>query len=245
MKKLLKSIFAPERSSNDRIARYIALGDSMSIDDYPGEGKGAASLLFKNVDHLYPEFSGKDLFSTHPAITFENLAQDGATTRDVLNEQLPALGKGSREKTILTLTAGGNDILGLQASAEEVLERLNAILDRLQEMFPDNLTIIGTIYDPTDGVGDLFGEEIREKEMKIAREINRGIRGFSTRNFVRVAEIHKHFLGHGGHCKDPSNPYFHPEDPSLWYVLTIEPNSRGAHEIRRLFWMALQREDEL
>lgn len=218
---------------------YIALGDSMSIDDYPGEGKGAASLLFRNQDHLYPEFRGKDLSALNPEIEFLNLAQDGATSRDVLQEQIPQIGKGSRDAVVITMTAGGNDILSLQSDAEEVMFRIRAILDRLKQILPQSLVILGTIYDPTDGVGDLFGEEIMEKEVRIAQEINHSLRNLAQPPAIRIAEIHKHFLGHGIHCKDPSNPYFHPEDPSLWYVLTIEPNSRGAHEIRTLFWKTL------
>ena len=216
----------------------------MSIDDYPGEGKGAASLLFRNQDHLYPDFRARDLYTLNPKMDFRNLAQDGATSRDVLHEQLPELGEGYRDRTLFTITAGGNDILSLQADSEEVLFRLRSILDRLQQLAPNSEIILGTIYDPTDGVGDLFGPEVLEKEARIAHEINRGIRSLARPPAVRVAEIHKHFLGHGIHCKDPSNRYFHPEDPSLWYVLTIEPNSRGAHEIRRLFWIALEPENE-
>ncbi|HSP06785.1 MAG TPA: SGNH/GDSL hydrolase family protein [Acidobacteriota bacterium] len=227
------------RQATDRFARYIALGDSMSIDDYPGEGKGAASLLYRNQDHLYPEYRQKDLCKFNREIDFLNLAQDGATSRDVLHEQLSELRDGSRDRTLLTLTAGGNDILSHQAESEEVLFRIRAILDRVRQIFPQSEIIVGTIYDPSDGAGDLFGKDILEKELQTAHAINDGIRALAQPPAIRVAEIHKHFLGHGVHCKDPSNPYFHPEDPSLWYVLTIEPNSRGAHEIRSLFWKTL------
>ncbi len=37
---------------------YVALGDSMSIDDYAGgAGRGAASLLYRNCDADFPERS--------------------------------------------------------------------------------------------------------------------------------------------------------------------------------------------
>ena len=235
-----EQIFRPEFPGAFR--SYIALGDSMSIDDYPGDGKGAATLLYRNLDHLYPEFHGKDLCSQNPDMEFLNLAQDGASSRDVLHEQLPKLNH-SGERTLLTVTAGGNDILSLQSSSEEVLFRLKAIVDRLQQLFPRGEILIGTIYDPSDGVGDLFGPDILENELRTVQEINHGIRALERNPYIRVVEIHKHFLGHGLHSKDPANPYFHPEDPSLWYVLTIEPNSRGAHEIRKLFWLTLQGSD--
>lgn len=238
--KLLKRWLGAGRSIG--FDRYIALGDSISIDDYPGEGKGAASLLYRNQDHLHPEFSGKDLYTLNPETAFSNLAVDGASSYDVLHDQLPRI-KGDSGKTLVTLTCGGNDILSHQSGAEEVLHRIDGIVKQIRQLFPSSLVILGTIYDPSDGDGDLFGTQILEKELKTAHEINDGIRRMGFAEQIRIAEIHKHFLGHGLHAKDPSHRYFHPEDPSLWYVLTIEPNSRGAHEIRRLFWLALNAQE--
>jgi lysophospholipase L1-like esterase len=234
---VLKSLF--QRKNARHFQRYVALGDSISTDDYPGEGKGAASLLYRNQDHLYPAFRGKDLLAFNHDVEFLSLARDGASSYDVLHDQLPQLGKGSRGRTLFTLTCGGNDILSHQAEPDEVMFRIGAVLDRLQQLFPNGEIVIGTIYDPTDGEGDLFEHEILEKELKMAHAINERIRRLSQPPQIRVAEIHHHFLGHGLHSKDPSNPYFHPEDPSLWYVLAIEPNSQGAHEIRKLFWKAI------
>jgi lysophospholipase L1-like esterase len=170
---------------------------------------------------------------------FVNLAKDGASTADILHDQMPQLEPGDRNRTLITITGGGNDILTHQAGPDEVLFRVRAILDRLNQLFPDCEIVLGTTYDPTDGVGDLFGEEIHERELRSLHGVNDEVRKLAAPPQLRIAEIHKHFLGHGIHAKDPSNPYFHPEDPSLWYVLTIEPNSRGAHEIRALFWKAL------
>jgi len=75
-----------------RFTHYVALGDSMSVDDYPGEGKGAASLLYRNQDHLYPDFAGRDLVTTCPGIELVILARDGATTVDIVHDQLTMLG---------------------------------------------------------------------------------------------------------------------------------------------------------
>jgi hypothetical protein len=47
---------------------YAALGDSMSIDDYAGgPGCGAASLLWRNRDHDFPAWAGRDLTTRDPA----------------------------------------------------------------------------------------------------------------------------------------------------------------------------------
>ena len=79
---------------------YVALGDSMSIDDYPGldysdrtgrpapAGLGAPSLLQHNVDAVWPEFARRDLASLAPGHRAVVLSQDGATTADVLEDQL-------------------------------------------------------------------------------------------------------------------------------------------------------------
>lgn len=121
--------------------RYIALGDSMSIDDYPGfdhaerlgqtgssPGLGAASLLYQNQDAVWPEFVGADLASRCPGLRASREAFDGATTQGVIDLQLPSV---ETEKdgldTLVTLTAGGNDLLRLlgqsQAEANRVWAR--------------------------------------------------------------------------------------------------------------------------
>ena len=61
----------------------------------------------------------------------------------------------------------------------------------------------------------------------------------AQRESVAVAEIHRHFLGHGSHHADAGNPHYDPHDPTPWYVFGIEPNERGAHEVRRVFWETL------
>jgi hypothetical protein len=61
---------------------YVALGDSMSIDDYAGgPGRGGASLLYRNRDGDVPDWAGRDL--TAAGFTAQMLAQDGAVA-DIL-----------------------------------------------------------------------------------------------------------------------------------------------------------------
>src|SRR5437879_6511464 len=104
---------------------YVALGDSMSIDLYPeydakarlgitATGLGAASLLFRNVDTVWPEFSGLDLTTRFPGITFDNRTSDGAMLATVIDDQLGDPG-ASRAATIASLTIAGNDLLAVLA----------------------------------------------------------------------------------------------------------------------------------
>jgi lysophospholipase L1-like esterase len=216
----------------------------MSIDDYPGEGKGAASLLFKNRDDSFPDFHGKDLQTLYPAMRFKNLAVDGATSIDILHHQLEKIHVQSSKPILFTLTAGGNDILTGE-DAEDVVLRLETIINGLLKNFPECQLILATVYDPTDGTKILF-EDGRplEQEYRVLEIVNDAIREFGKRPGIKTVDVFAHFLGHGLGYNDPRNPYYRKDDPSLWYLLTIEPNARGAHEIRRLFWEALNSDDQ-
>ena len=82
---------------------YVALGDSMSIDDYAGgAGRGAASLLYRNCDADFPEWAGRELAAT--GLQAQILARDGATAADVLGQQLPLI---EQPPAVVTLTMGG------------------------------------------------------------------------------------------------------------------------------------------
>ena len=211
---------------------YLALGDSISIDEYPlretgSRGLGAASLLHRNDDQFWPEFRGRDLAGWR----FEDLTADGATSEDVLLRQAPRAKSGA---TLITLTAGGNDLLMNLRNprpparlVEVILERLAAIVQR----FPDAAILLGTIYDPSDGTNELYGERLDREAGWLAR-VNAGIRDLAKRHErVTLIDIHKHFLGHG-----ISVPQ---QDRWYWSGLIFEPNARGASEVRRLWLEAL------
>ncbi|MCO5165527.1 MAG: GDSL-type esterase/lipase family protein [Planctomycetes bacterium] len=223
-------------------ASYVALGDSMSIDAYPGPGLGGPSLLHRNRDDVHPEFAGRDLVSLDPAATFTNLARDGATTRDVLRV-LDEERVITADPCLVTVTAGGNDLLGATfrggEDAAEVAVRLRRIVEVVHERLRPRLVVVATIYDPTDGVGDLWvpGQPHR-KALAALRALNEAIRSLAGER-VRIADVHDHFLGHGSHHDDPTNPHHDPTDPTCWVKLGIEPNQRGGSEVRRVLWDAL------
>ena len=148
---------------------YVALGDSMSIDLYPaldaGETDvavalervadagvvaplGAASLLHHNDDARWPDEQGADLVSYFPDISFQNLAADGATIGDVFGEQMPQV-EESADRTLITITAGGNDLLSafanrprrslLESIARDVAEAYEFLLDSVRRARPNAL----------------------------------------------------------------------------------------------------------
>jgi lysophospholipase L1-like esterase len=103
-------------SRDDRPARpalYAALGDSISIDEYAGgPGLGGPSLFAHNRDDTFPQWRGRDLATAHPDLRYHLLAVDGGTTDSLLHHQLPQLERSGAAPTVVTLTIGGNDLLG-------------------------------------------------------------------------------------------------------------------------------------
>ena len=134
---------------------YVALGDSMSIDDYAGgPGRGAASLLHRNRDGDFPEWSGRDL--TAAGFTAQVLAADGAISTDVIGKQLNGI---TDAPTLVTLTVGGNDLMvhyGDTAAAYGVIGRVAAATEGVLRRLPpagECRVVVTTVYDPSDGTG--------------------------------------------------------------------------------------------
>jgi lysophospholipase L1-like esterase len=242
--------------------RYVALGDSMSIDLYPaldvGEtdvavalerdpaaGRvaplGAASLLYKNADEYWPEDAGNDLSSRYPRLTFENHASDGATIGEVFGEQLPRLEESS-EPALVTLTIGGNDLLSAYGSRPRLVERIGAdiaeaydfLVDSIRRCLPNGTLIIATVYDPSDRTAKIPGvyDDAGPLPLEVLDRLNDDIRalGRGTPN-VLLADLYARFLGHGVSVPEKDRWY--------WSRSLIEPNARGAHEIRHAWLDAL------
>jgi len=241
---------------------YLALGDSMSIDRYPDldhadrqtlalpvTGLGAASLLARNDDDVWPEFAGRDLVTISPGIDCRFEARDGATTESVLDSQVDALREiDPGGEALVTLTAGGNDLLGLigatdragQAGVRAVLDNLDAILGVVRDRLPRAMVLVANVYDPTDGTGDLEGTRLhpaatiadawlRPQEMRWLGDCNAGVERLCRRRGARLIDLHRHFAGHGRSAPAAKRWY--------WTGSLIEPGMAGASEIRRL-WLA-------
>jgi lysophospholipase L1-like esterase len=231
-----------------RFAHYIAVGDSMSIDCYPhfdlstarpdvSTRVGAASLLFKNVEEVWPEFEGKDLSSAHPGMRFCNLTEDGATTFDFLDAGYLDLVKDRvAQLSIITVTLGGNDLLkilanqteSMEEASAEVLVRFEKVMALLTEALPRAVCILSTIYDPTDGTGELPGFGNIKDNLRWLDFVNEGIKESAKRHCALFVDTHKHFFGHGLSAPQSERWY--------WAPSIIEPGARGASELRRLWY---------
>lgn len=235
----------------DFAPHYVALGDSVSIDDYSGgPGRGGPSLLFANRDEDFPEWRGYDLRTADPATAFSLLATDGATTRTLLDTQLPTLAALRVRPTVVSLTIGGNDLLGAYGdtgAAREVILRVRTALARalpqvVDCLSPSGRVVVGTVYDPSDGTGDAvrLGLPPWPDAVQVIEELNEDLRAVAARQGAAVAEIAEHFHGHGLLAGDPTSPGPRPADRDVWFCNVIEPNAWGASGVRAALWEAVR-----
>jgi lysophospholipase L1-like esterase len=248
--------------------RYLAFGDSMSIDLYPALDAGeidvavalerlpsvggvapigAASLLYQNSDDHWASYTGDDLVSRYPTIVFQNVASDGATIGDVFGEQLTHI-EESDEPALVTITIGGNDLLSaygnrprrelLERIERDVAEAYDFLVDTIRGRLADSTLMLTTVYDPSDGSGLIPGvyDELGPLPIDILSRFNDHIRVLALGTpRALLADAHAHFLGHGVSAPESERWY--------WRRSLIEPNARGASEIRAV-WLAALHETE-
>jgi lysophospholipase L1-like esterase len=192
------------------IAVYLALGDSISIDDYTGvRGGGAASQLAHKL--------GFELI---------DLTRDGNTTHGVLAD----LAAAAASADVVTLTAGGNDLLGGELP-RAILRRLHEIAPRIEQL--GGRVIVNTVYDPSDGDNDVGRRELglsRLATIALRRRldaVNRGIVRLARERGFLLADLERLFHGHGIESDEP------------WFVQVIEPNLAGATAIAEYWYQLL------
>lgn len=249
------------------LSRYVALGDSVSIDLYPALDAGAAdvavalerttaagqvaplgaaSLLYRNANDVWPDELGADLSSLVPGIRYENLASDAATVGEVFGEQLTSLPEGN-ERSLITLTIGGNDLLSaygnrprpalLERIIGDIIEAYDFLVDAVRGRTGGGPLVLATVYDPSDGTGKIPGvyDELPPLPLDALERFNSHVRTLARGTpGVLLADIHAHFLGHGVSAPEADRWY--------WRRSLIEPNARGASEIRRVWYDAISSE---
>jgi lysophospholipase L1-like esterase len=181
------------------MAVYLALGDSISIDDYTGvRGGGAPSQLARKL--------GLDLV---------DLTCDGNTTQGVLTD----LARAPAAATVVTLTAGGNDLL-VGDLPRAILRRLHQIAEPIQPL--GARVVVNTVYDPSDGDNEAGRREMglsRFAAIELRRRlnaVNEGIVKLAREHGFLLADLEQLFHGHGVASDDS------------WFVQIIEPNLAGA-----------------
>jgi lysophospholipase L1-like esterase len=184
------------------MAVYLALGDSISIDDYTGvRGGGAASQLARKL-----------------GLELVDLTRDGNTTEGVIAD----IAQAPTGADVVTLTAGGNDLL-LGHFPRAILHRLHEIAVRIQPL--GARVVINTIYDPSDGDNEVGRHELGLSwlaTIELRRRlnaVNRGIAKLAREHGFLLADLERLFHGHGITSNEP------------WFVQVIEPNLAGATAI--------------
>ena len=257
-----------ETPNSDRVGTYahtlpispktvIFLGDSITA----GAGAGSddedyASLLVHNTD-TWPEWDGIDLATRYPGIDVVDVSKSGAWTGTILNHQFARLEEQItlpfEGEVLVVMTVGGNDLQSVLMNPSGVEERVEKTVDNWRNIaayfldehrFPDGSTLLmANVYEPTDAVGQVdgcfYGLNISFLLPSLL-DANMQLRALAEEAGFSALDLRGTFLGHGFHYSDPTTPYYNEDDPSLWLTNgCIHPNPRGHHEIRAMFWRAI------
>lgn len=255
-------------SWNDGDVLLLGLGDSIVTGFGAPPGFGFFDRLVKVPDGDEADMTGKDLRHVFAKLRVLNLAQNSTSSGDHLRYQIALIPLQSQStRGVVVLSTGGIDLIhdyGASPPRDEALygatwsdgqryaaafrQRLDQLLDAISARFPGGCEIfIATIFDPTDGVGDIERVNVFLRFIKpfpawpdglrIHAEFNRHIReAAAARANVHVVDVHGTLLGHGLHHRDSRHPHYHSEDPTYWYFANLEdPNQRGYDAIRRAF----------
>jgi lysophospholipase L1-like esterase len=152
------------------MATYLALGDSMSIDDYTGVvGGGAVRQFFATLGAGW---------------TLDDRTRDGCRIAGV-----PLDGHGD----VITLTIGGNNLLAnadrwVRAGLAEFAAAHAELLERVRATNPTAAFIVGDVYEPAAPLSTLQLERLGEA--------NAIIHANCRRVGAVLARIHDAFRGH-------------------------------------------------
>ena len=144
----------------DRPIRWVALGDSMT------EGVGDPDPARPNGVRGWADLVAEQLTAAHPDTRYANLAVRGRLLRGIVEEQLePCL---ALEPTLVSLYAGGNDMLRPTVDVDALMEVYDRAVARLRSSGAQ--VVLFTAFDPgrdaptswTRPRQALYNEHVRE-----------------------------------------------------------------------------------
>ncbi len=259
-----------ERVWSKRSVLLLGLGDSVTAGYGASPGRSYFKMLVSNPDDDAPEMRGINLSKVLPKLEVANLSMSGSTSLECLDRQLPKLKiQPGNVLGLVCITTGGNDLIhnyGRSRPMEHAMygatweearpwvasfeERLERILETVESRFPGGCHIfLATIYDPTDGVGDIENAGGMKLPawpdgLRILGAYNQVIRSVAgTRKYVHLVDMHKLFLGHGIHHEERAMEKHNQGDRTYWYYRNLEdPNDLGYDAIRKLFLHEIEKE---
>ncbi|WP_328967162.1 SGNH/GDSL hydrolase family protein [Streptomyces sp. NBC_00239] len=159
-------------SSEPRLQRYVALGDSQT--EGLGDGDDATGL------RGWADRLAEDLAGHHPGLTYANLAVRGRLAGQVRAEQLaPAL---ALRPDLATVVAGMNDLMRPRFDADEVAGHLEAMFAALT----DRGVRVATVTFPDPGYITALARPLGSR----VTALNERIRAAAGRHRVVVADTH-------------------------------------------------------
>ena len=178
------------------VGRYVAIGDSFT------EGVGDPHKLLPNGVRGWADRVAEQLAKHQPGWEYANLAVRSKRMRHILADQLqPAL---DLEPTLVTLYAGGNDILDAGTKIADVMDQYENLVARLAET--GATIVLFTGYDvPLSPAVHLFGRRNRlynERVRMIAHKYGAvlidywAFEGFDDRRMWASDRLHMSKAGH-------------------------------------------------
>ncbi len=249
--------FVPRGLTPEAATRLVILGDSISAGvGASGSAKVYHALLGLNDDAAYPVEAATDLESlTGSPVEVVDVAVSGARTRN-LESQMTALRSSltlpASGHTVVVVTIGGNDLSGAISGGDPTGGVLTAALRNIRLMvqffqnpgnFPDGVSIyVGNVYDPSDGEAQIatcfFGLSL--PQLVAAMDVWRDeYESLGAEMGFAVVDMLGAFHGHAHHHDNTMNPYYDTADPTPWFADCLHPNDRGHHELRRIFYEAM------
>ncbi|MDF0513208.1 SGNH/GDSL hydrolase family protein [Agromyces sp. H3Y2-19a] len=194
-------------------SRYVAIGDSFT------EGIGDAEPTVPGGHRGWADRVAEVLSQGTEDFAYANLAVRGKLIQQIVDEQLePAL---SLRPDLITISAGGNDVIRPGTDPDEISARFEYAIDRLSR---DHATIV--IFTGVD-VG--FSPVFRGIRGKVAI-YNENLRAIAARYDCIVAD---------------QWALSEIQDPRMWAPDRLHLNALGHHTVARMVLAALNVENDL
>jgi lysophospholipase L1-like esterase len=140
--------------------RFVAIGDSFT------EGVGDPSAVLPNGVRGWADRVAEKLAKDQPGWEYANLAVRSKRLRHIIDEQLePAL---AMEPTLVTLYAGGNDILDFGTDMDALLNDYELLVARLSEtgatlvLFTGFDVKVSAVLEPFKKRNTLYNQRVRD-----------------------------------------------------------------------------------